>query len=330
MVLAQVNVLTNFLCNMHCLMCNLPPFANPDTRWTLDELGASFKGLEGSLEVVSVSGGESTLREDLLEICQFLFGVLKEGVDFAIVTNGYLTERIEALIDSFTPEQRARFFVALSMDGLEQTHDKIRIKGSFENLMKTIEIVDKKSVPMGVNMCIQPLNYLEVMDVYRLVKSKNICFSAGLAQPYEFYDFTPDMIESIDRDLKEITGEIETDCLDNKIQHYYLSHIVPHFRNGKRQALCCAGEEWVILDPFGEVYPCHKASWNVKGEYGNPELSFGNIKTDGTLLEIHQSAEADLVREKMDIVNCNACWGCDIGVNPHIKEILNETTPHRN
>ncbi len=318
MVLSQVNVLTNFTCNMHCKMCNLPPFANPKNRWTVGELIAAFKGLEGSLKVVSVSGGESTLRDDLIEICHFLFEVIRDDVDFAIVTNGFLTDRIETLIDSFTQDQKDKFFVALSMDGLELSHDTVRKTGSFKNLMETINMVADKGIPMGINMCIQPINYKEIMDVYQLVKSKNICFSAGLAQPYEFFDFTPEIITAIDKDLKEITNEIEADCTDEKIQRYYLNNLIPHLRTGKRPALCCAGDEWIILDPFGDVYPCHKACWNVEGKYGNTELSFGNIKTDGTLLEIYHSEKATTVRSKMNVTNCDTCWGCDIDVNPHI------------
>lgn len=302
-------------------MCALPKWADEERRFTLDDLKRAFRGLKDELTWIGVSGGESTLREDLPELFEFLF-TMNSGI--GLVSNGFNPEKLK-MVGSFTPEQKTRFWLGLSIDGLEETHDKIRCKGSFKNVMQSIKLLKTTRAlnrAINLNICIQPLNYKELLDVYQLSLDLGCNFFANLAVPFENFNWTPEMLDEIEKGIHKITSEIKGNLPDRRVGKYIIENMMPHMRTGKRPIPCCAGEEWIILDPFGDIYPCHKASWDVKGDYGNQEYCFGNIKKDGTIIGIYMSERAYRVREKLDVANCNFCWGCDVGVNPHLREAL--------
>ena len=115
------------------------------------------------------TGGEPFLRNDLLDIT-LLYN--REGVNhFQINTNGILTDKIV----NFSKEllkKNIPFKLAISIDGLEETHNKIRnMPGAFQKTTKTIKILREIGADVGIIMTINKLNYKEVQDVVSFFKN---------------------------------------------------------------------------------------------------------------------------------------------------------------
>ena len=115
------------------------------------------------------TGGEPFLRKDLLDIAMIYN---KAGVKhFQINTNGILTDKIVDFSKELLRKNIA-FKFAISIDGLEQTHNNIRnMPGAFQKTTQTIKILKEMGVDVGIIMTINKLNYKEVGEVVRYFKN---------------------------------------------------------------------------------------------------------------------------------------------------------------
>lgn len=107
-------------CTLHCRHCPWTDHPEPDlptARWK--EIIAELEA-RGARHLV-LEGGEPTLREDLQELIEF---GQRRRLNVTVATN--CTRSLEA----FTPD---RFLV--SVDGMEETHDRLRGPGAFQRLL---------------------------------------------------------------------------------------------------------------------------------------------------------------------------------------------------
>lgn len=127
-------------CNMRCKHCGsscmekLP--GELDTKRALhlcDELG------ELGMEYITLSGGEPTLRADLFQI---ITSLRENNIIPNIITNGWnITEEFVLNL-----KNAGIGTVAISIDGLEATHDYIRRPGSFLRSMNAFHLLSKNNV----------------------------------------------------------------------------------------------------------------------------------------------------------------------------------------
>lgn len=146
-------------CNMRCKHCGsscmdkLPGELSTDRALHLcDELG------ELGMKYITLSGGEPTLREDLIQIIARL---RKNNVIPNIITNGWnITEEfVKDAVDAGIGT------VAISIDGLEETHDFIRRVGSFIRSMKAFELLSKYNVYTAAITTVNKKNLPELADL---------------------------------------------------------------------------------------------------------------------------------------------------------------------
>ena len=93
---------------------------------------------------MTYSGGEPSIRGDILEITQtFYKNNNLEILNF--ITNGFATEKIVDIIDKILRTcPKIKLIVSFSIDGLEKRHDYIRnVPGGFKKLKKSIEELKK-------------------------------------------------------------------------------------------------------------------------------------------------------------------------------------------
>ena len=116
---SSVTYLVTLRCNAACRYCDFPRHAGDE----LDTQSALrlFRGLRRSGTFrLGLSGGEPLLREDLGAL---VAGAVAEGFVTSVVTNGIL------LADRVS-DVRAAQFVLTTIEGREQTHDKVRGRGA--------------------------------------------------------------------------------------------------------------------------------------------------------------------------------------------------------
>lgn len=122
-------------CNLHCGHCGTSAGKPRPFELTADEATDVARQLARlGNRLTTLSGGEPTLRKDWPEIARVL---VDAGVTVNMVTNGQCDGRELAAL----AKSAGLANVAVSLDGLEDTHDAFRAEGAFERATE-----DRKSV----------------------------------------------------------------------------------------------------------------------------------------------------------------------------------------
>jgi MoaA/NifB/PqqE/SkfB family radical SAM enzyme len=123
------------------------------------------EGKNCGIDQVSFTGGEPTIHRRFEEIIDL---VSQAGYPFSFVSNGVSFPRIYRLL----VEHRSWFLgVTFSLDGArEETHDRLRGKGSYRSVMRAISICAFKELPFTLNMVLTAENRNEIADMVELAE----------------------------------------------------------------------------------------------------------------------------------------------------------------
>jgi MoaA/NifB/PqqE/SkfB family radical SAM enzyme len=124
---------------MKCEHCFYWSSLNQRDDLSKEELFALSRSL-GRIENLNLSGGEPFLRREFGEICrQFIRH--NHVRQIYVPTNGYYTDKIVREVGKTLQEKTLELFVVeLSLDGMEEFHDKFRVApGSFKRAMESYQ-----------------------------------------------------------------------------------------------------------------------------------------------------------------------------------------------
>ena len=299
-----INFITTFECNSRCYMCNIWNKYNSDPQKLKDELSLSEieefflrnKVFLHKLKHIGLTGGEPFLRKDIVGIIKVIRKILP-NVRTGIQTNGQMDiikDKISEIV-GFYPD----FSLAVSIDGVKVTHDKLRgIKGAYDKAIALIKFSRRLGIKVSSGMTISSLNYREIRDVKRIVEDLGAEFSCFLPEKSGYfnnsnlcYDLNDEMKKEISSTLKELFG-----------YHYYMDNLHHLIEGNKERHLSCySGYTSLVIDPYGDVKPCLLR-----------EESFGNIRNE-SLQDMLFSQRAYNLRKKLK--NC-FCWcQCEVSAS---------------
>ena len=111
------------------------------------------EGKSCGIEQLSFTGGEPTIHRRFREIIE---RVAEAGYSFSFVSNGTSFPRIYPLLHKY---RRWFLGVTFSLDGAqEETHDRLRGKGSYRSVMRAASICIVKELPFTLNMVLTAQN----------------------------------------------------------------------------------------------------------------------------------------------------------------------------
>ena len=146
-------------CNLRCLHCYSS--SGPERATSLP-VKALIRAIEAAavegFEALAVSGGEPLLYRDLPEILE---AAGQARMLRSITTNGTLitATNVEMLCERVD-------FVALSIDGFEQTHDRLRGRaGAFDAVQQAAALLRAAGIEFGITFTLTHANVYEVPDV---------------------------------------------------------------------------------------------------------------------------------------------------------------------
>lgn len=155
-------------CNMRCKHCGSSCKAPLPEQLTTDEALKLCKELgEMGLRWVTVSGGEALLRDDWHIIAR---GLTDNGVTPLLITNGWivnddiLQKAQDAGIESFS----------MSIDGLQETHDYMRMPGSYERIMKVYDKMENTSLVKAAITTVNKRNLCELEELKNVLVEKGV------------------------------------------------------------------------------------------------------------------------------------------------------------
>jgi MoaA/NifB/PqqE/SkfB family radical SAM enzyme len=159
-------------CNLKCRHCFWWK-ERKNYELNIEEYEKISKTLKNPLETLHITGGESFIRNDIVEICK-IFTKTNKTKNIIISTNGTLTDTILKHVKEILKFQ-PNLNINISLDGLEKTHDKIRgVKGTFQKACQTIKDLKKINVNVSVVSVLTNENEKEVFELADFVK-KTLC-----------------------------------------------------------------------------------------------------------------------------------------------------------
>ncbi|KNY25558.1 radical SAM/SPASM domain-containing protein [Pseudobacteroides cellulosolvens] len=155
-------------CNMRCKHCGSSCENQLSGELTTDEaLNLCDDLAKLGFQWLTLSGGEPTTRKDWDIIAKRLND---NGIIPNMITNGWLMDEEIA--------KRAKSAgintVAISLDGLEKTHDFIRREGSFKRIMNAIDILVENGVNCSIITTVNKMNLGELEEMHSILSGKGI------------------------------------------------------------------------------------------------------------------------------------------------------------
>lgn len=270
-----------YRCNYDCTFCYNPK--NLRRELTTEEIFRVLDDLSAmNVLFLSLTGGEATLRRDLMEIIE-----KARSMAFAVTifSNGHLLTR-----------EKIRRFRELGVLNLEislhgataATHDaRVQVPGSFDKLREVFAILAEEGQKTVVKTPVTKANFDEVPAIHEYVTSLGLTVQfdtkitptdEGDVAPLQ-EKITPQQLVTFWKDFAPVVGI----GMPTRIR-----------TNDPREHNCGTGTSTLVVDPYGFVFPC--VQWRQ---------SLGNV-LETPLREIWAGHEAEEIRRISREVNQEA------------------------
>ena len=157
-----------FACNMRCKHCGSScTNALPDELTEEEALKVCDEIGKLKLSYITLSGGEPLIRKDWHKIAKRL---KENNVTPNMITNGWLLTQENVRM----AKEAGISNIAISLDGLKETHDFMRKEGSFDRIVKSLDILKENKMPSSIITTVNNKNIHELPQLYELLKEKNV------------------------------------------------------------------------------------------------------------------------------------------------------------
>ena len=311
----RIQYAVTFRCDARCTMCKIWEKAEKraEEELSLDQIRSAFanRSFLKRLAIVDLTGGEPFVRKDFDRICTFFLETFPSA-RLLITTNGLNTDRIiettQKVIDAQGGE---RVELSISMDGREETHDKIRgRKGAFQAAVRTANRAREIGTgKVTFSFTLIPENADQVMDAYRFAKDRGFAFTTVRYAQESFYyanegfldTWTPEKKAIANASIAELIAARKREgfTLQGARDIHFLRRQMTFDPKKQRKESCYSGIHSFYLDPYGTLYPCVML-----------ERPLGNIVNEG-IEKVWFSDAADKVREYIKRKNCSCLTECE-------------------
>ena len=152
-------------CNFRCQHCFID--FSPKRDLKLEQYQKLAKEV-GPLFWLDIGGGEPFLRKDLAEIIAFFDAKVVQ-----IPSNGSLPELMIEQLEKMKRLSKAEISISLSLDGLKETHDRIRKQpGNWDQIWSTFDLLRNKGITVKINTVLTNENKGEILDLMRFVRGR--------------------------------------------------------------------------------------------------------------------------------------------------------------
>lgn len=310
----MANLVPTYRCNNDCFMCDLPKPSLYARRGT-DELDTrSLCAIIDDLAAIgvvglSLAGGEPTLRPDCFEL---LAHGKRRGLFVHLNTNGYNLHQEARMAELLAAEPAS---MNVSLDGATaETHDRVRrARHGFERIERLTELWRRHPDPkpsLTYTFVFGPDNFHEVPALLELARKREVTSVSFNPLTFVYEGAKPiprDTLAAMDvmidwlRDEKAHADDPE--FIDNS--DAFLSLFPRAYRGEPSPLKCYVGYHNVVVDAYGNVYPC-----TVTYQRGE---AIGNVR-GRSLVELWRSDEYQRKREQL--VGCTDClWNCHTEIN---------------
>ncbi|MFC1669971.1 radical SAM protein [Spirochaetota bacterium] len=305
-------IITTYRCNARCKMCNTWDNPSKESEEFDPEI---LRKIPGNMVRLNVTGGEPTMRDDIIDILEILNTKTKR---LELSTNGCFTEKIIDIAKKFP-----KITIRISVEGFSDLNYELRgIKNGFENALKTIlELKNMGIKDIGFAIVISDKNIHELGKLNQLSQELDVEFSQStLHNSFYFHknDNKLENIEFLEKKMKDFIQELLLSKRKNirlKVKDWFRAYInagLLKYMKGEQRAIpCYAGSDSFFIDPYSKVLACNGSErpW-IMGDLGKQSFT-----------EIWEGPEAEKIRKL--VKECTrGCWMAGSSVPAMRKNIM--------
>ena len=299
-------------CNMNCAHCGSRAGQARGEELNHEEALDLCRQLgEMGCEILTLLGGEPFMREDWDDLALCLE---KYGVKVNAISNGYMMD--QALVDRIKKAKLTN--VAISLDGLKPTHEKIRRKPDcYQRVLNALALLRANGISSAVVTTICHNNIGELDDLYQLILQQQaeiwqiqIGVPRGRLCEHSEFIIQPEELPELERFILKVRQDrrLRMDLADN-IGYFGRNEEI--FRSGPTSRLpfwtgCYAGIQAMGIDANGDIKGCLSMP-------SLPQFIEGNLRKQ-SLKEIWEKPGAFSYNRDFntDLLEGN-CAGCEYG-----------------
>lgn len=296
-------------CSSKCVMCNVwvdkvKNEISPDQIKNIlsDNLFSKVKH-------VGISGGEPTLRKDLVQCIISITGSLPNIQTLSITSHGFHPKKWEKYLPEIKKACEAKdisLSVNISVDGVGTDHEEIRrIKGGWKKLNETISILKANNIKIQLQSTISKKNIYFINELQWFANSINeeIIFRKAVEIERLYNENLIDSVETNNHESSFLADFMSSDFVKKSAKRLsrlmYYKHISKLLvNNGNRTMPCSFKNEGVLLDSFGGLYPCSIAKDHFKKD----------VYLDSNLKSYYFGKKANKIRQNLYKTQCDKCY----------------------
>ncbi len=291
-------------CNLHCTGCWAAEYGNK-LNLSFEEIDSIItQGKELGIYMYIYTGGEPLVRKaDLIRLCE-----KHDECVFLSFTNGTLID------ESFADEMLrvGNFIPAISLEGDEHDTDSRRGAGTYQKVMRAMDLLRARKLPYGISSCYTSVNYESITseEYYQSLIDLGAYFIWYFHYMPVGNDAAPELLpspqqrEAVYRRIRKLRAEKPLFAMDFQNDAEYVGGCI------------AGGKRYLHINANGDVDPC------VFIHYSN-----ANIR-QCTLLEALQSPIFMAYHDNMPF-NDNMLRPCPMLENPEcIQKMVQATGAH--
>lgn len=284
----RMDLALTFRCNNDCIHCyaggprETPELSSQEWNKIIDKL------VELGIFIITFTGGEPTLREDLPELIAY---TQKKGAVTGLVTNGKRL-RDRRYVDEI--EAAGLDFVQITIQShIPQIHDSITgVEGSWKDTVEAIKVVEPTQIYLSTNTTLNTRNIETFLDTIDFIHSLGV--RAFGCNGLIFTGSAPGIAEDFavsTRQLKEVLPDVleKAEILGMKFNWFtptQYCHLNP-VQLGLGIKSCSACRINMCVGPEGDVYPC-QSYFNSLGKI--PDDNWESIWNNPVCLKIREKS----------------------------------------
>jgi mycofactocin radical SAM maturase len=279
-------------CNLSCIHCLSESGQDRQNELTFDQCLHVINQLSSHrIFQVNFGGGEPFIRRDFLSILEACH---RNDLVTCISTNGtFLDHDVLNFLRG-----REMVYLQVSLDGgCPPTNDLIRGKGTFKQVMTTLERLGSWKIPFSINTVLTKLSYPEISSLYSLAKSYDARLRISRFRPSGRGKTSWEHLRLGKGDLKAfsrwLSGHKDVVTGDSFFS------LEEEERRGLGLDLCGAAKFTCCIDPEGNVYPC---------AFLQDSFFYGGNFLKQSLSEIWSHAQGFKLLRNLKVRSCESCF----------------------
>ncbi len=311
-------------CNMRCPHCfnfSRQDNSNIKKELTLDEIAKISRNF-GHVKVLTITGGEPFLRDDLAEIVA-IFHKYNRVQYVSFHTNALLPDRVRSTISEVLSRLKdIQVFVCISIDGVGENHDRFRgVEGGFKKVLETVaKLKELKTKYKNLNLVsstifshttqdsfLDTIHYIQdnlegVRPSLSFVRGDTKDSIEKTVDFKKYEDFHNNYKPKIDKKLNLFSPVAMKEAIETVASQI----VVNNYLSRKQVVPCQAGRRLLVIYENGDVYPCE-----ILGEkLGN--LREANYDIKRIIFSKHTKRIINKIKKEK---SCYCTWENVISVN---------------